>query len=490
MGHANETRLRIHVVLMATAFLAVAIAAQPGERDWLAGDSHIHSQWSPGYDRTKQPPEPVVGGDAVNPTPVNARMGRQFGLSWMVTTDHGGPNHSKLNFERAYPELLQSRQTEPDILQFYGMEMNLPSMDHHTLIVPRFDDEAMLLYRLESQYDANEAWPADPARNTAAARLAALNYMSSLPRLPLMFANHPSRSATGITVYGSTEPRELRENNDVAPEVYRGLEGGPGHQAGSLAPDGTGKRNAAGQPVGVRGSYSNPGAHTLGGFDQMTAIVGGVWDSLLGEGRRFWIVASSDSHVHYSRSPRAGSDFWPGEFHKTYVFARKTYDDVLDGLRQGRMFAVAGDLITRLDVQAKLGRTHVGLGGTLTARRGSRVGVVIRFRDPDAPNHHGDQPAVARVDLILGEVRGRADAAAATNETTKVLARFDRSSWQKRGEDYTITTTLPPLATNVYLRVRGTSSADLEPLMDTVGENPWSDLWFYSNPVFIEIDSR
>ena len=69
----------------------------------------------------------------------------------------------------------------------------------------------------------------------------------------------------------------------------------------------------------------------------MTAIVGGFWDSLLGEGRRFWIVATSDSHVHYSQSPRAGSDFWPGEFQKTYVYARKTYDDVLDGLRQGRV---------------------------------------------------------------------------------------------------------------------------------------------------------
>ena len=68
----------------------------------------------------------------------------------------------------------------------------------------------------------------------------------------------------------------------------------------------------------------------------MTAVVGGLWDSLLGEGRRFWIVATSDSHVHHSEITRRGSDFWPGEFHKTYVHARHTYDDVLDGLRQGR----------------------------------------------------------------------------------------------------------------------------------------------------------
>ena len=38
----------------------------------------------------------------------------------------------------------------------------------------------------------------------------------------------------------------------------------------------------------------------------MTAIVGGLWDSLLGEGRRFWIVATSDSHAHYTDASRPG----------------------------------------------------------------------------------------------------------------------------------------------------------------------------------------
>ncbi|WP_353901506.1 hypothetical protein ABUL04_10295 [Micromonospora harpali] len=33
-------------------------------------------------------------------------------------------------------------------------------------------------------------------------------------------------------------------------------------------------------------------------------------------GRRWWITAISDSHVHWTRG---GSDFWPGEYSKTYV---------------------------------------------------------------------------------------------------------------------------------------------------------------------------
>ena len=38
-----------------------------------------------------------------------------------------------------------------------------------------------------------------------------------------------------------------------------------------------------------------------------------------------------------------------------------------------------------------------------------------------------------------------------------------------------------------YLRVRGTSTEELEPAPDPRGEDPWLDLWFYSNPVFVEI---
>lgn len=56
-------------------------------------------------------------------------MARQHGLRWMVATDHGGPTHSKLNRDEAYPELLQSRSAVPEVLQFYGMELNLPDAE-------------------------------------------------------------------------------------------------------------------------------------------------------------------------------------------------------------------------------------------------------------------------------------------------------------------------------------------------------------------------
>ncbi|MFM8753333.1 MAG: hypothetical protein ACKODL_01365 [Phenylobacterium sp.] len=85
-------------------------------RAWLAGDHHFHSQfsvdWKPGPDPSA-PPEPVIGGDSSNTIPTNARMARKFGLSWMAATDHGGPNHSRVSRELAYPEVLKARGEVP-----------------------------------------------------------------------------------------------------------------------------------------------------------------------------------------------------------------------------------------------------------------------------------------------------------------------------------------------------------------------------------------
>jgi len=486
----NSRQIFPLLIIVAAAAGWAILSAQDADRRWLPGDSHIHSHWSADYDETKRPPEPIVGVDGRYATPINAYRAQRHGLAWMVTTDHGGPNHSKLNLTRAYAELRASREIVPDVLQFYGLELNMPAMDHHTLIIPQSEQEASMLYEIESRFDSQEAWPFDPARDQETQTRRALEYIKNLPLLPLLFANHPSRSAKGVGVYGRDEPREFRANYDLAPEVYHGMEGAPGHQAATLAPDGTQKRDAAGQPAGFRGSYGNADAHTFGGFDQMTARVGGLWDSLLGEGRRFWIVATSDSHAHYTDRSRPGSDFWPGEYQKTYVHAQRNYRSVLDGLRSGRIFAVAGDLISELDVVAKGGSRTAGLGGTLSADKGQAVTVTIRFRDPQTKNARGENPRVSRVDLIVGDVRGPVAARNHDkNATTKVIARFTEKEWKRDDDKYTIAMTLPQVDRNMYVRVRGTSTGNLEPPMDTPGENPWSDLWFYSNPIFVEIQN-
>lgn len=460
----------------------VSRPVKPEQRRWLAGDHHVHSWFSTGVQPSTQPGQPPVlikAGDAVNPITTNARMAARHGLSWMVATDHGGPNHSKLNRDEAYPELLRARRATPQVLQFWGMELDTPAAEHSSLILPRSDSERDVLFGIESQYNRREPWPADPARDREAFMLDALRHMKALPQPPVVIANHPSRSATEVGRYGLVSPAELRGWNDTAPNVAVGMEGAPGHQASALKPDGS--INAEGD----RGGYSR--APTMGGFDQMTARLGGFWDAMLGEGRRWWITSTSDSHRHYTDG---GADFWPGEYSKTYVKAARTYDDVLDGLRNGRVFVTLGDLVSEVDVTAVSadGARKAEIGGQLEVAAGEEVTVVIRVRDPAGRNFGGLSPSVARIDLIQGEVTGLAtDHNLDVNSTTRIVRSFTPTSWAREGEVLSMVYVLKNVSSSSYVRIRGTNGSEIEPQPDPLGENPWSDLWFYANPIFISV---
>jgi hypothetical protein len=59
--------------------------------------------------------------------------------------------------------------------------------------------------------------------------------------------------------------------------------------------------------------------------------------------------------------------------------------------------------------------------------------------------------------------------------------------WITEGRYQKITYVLKDVKSNSYIRVRGTNTEELKPEPDPMGEDPWSDLWFYSNPVFLEM---
>ena len=437
-------------------------------RVWRPGDHHIHSEYSGDFDTSTNPPTFFKGADAVYPIVTNAIMAKFFGLTWVMCTDHGGPTHSKVNLELAYPDLLRSRTLVPEVLQFWGMEFDAPAQDHHTLMIPRHDDEAQQLFELESRFAKRDPFPADPSSDTEAKMLEFLATAKNMSPQPLVIAHHTARSAPGLGVYGQDTPREFRAGNDLAPEIYVGFEGAPGHQAGPLV-------------GGARGAYGNYPTH--GGFDQMTARLGGLWDSLLGEGRRWWITATSDSHVHWTRG---GSDFWPGEYSKTYVNARQDYGDIMHALRNGRIFVTTGDLVTGLDLTAQGGNSVAAAGESLIVRRGQDVRVEIAFTPLTGENGNGDRPEVSRVDLIVGQITGPvSDPSVDTNPTTQVVARYGPNDWDRRGDTLVMRHILRDVETDTYIRVRGTNTDEMEPLPDA-DEDPWTDLWFYSNPVFIQ----
>lgn len=470
-------RFGIWPLLVGVLSASAAPAGSEG-RAWLAGDHHVHSLFSGGYPEAARKGDVAayaLGTDGIYPIAENARRGQSFGLSWMAMTDHGGPGLSQLHHDKSYAALLQSRQAVPGVIQFYGLELNTPGGDHASLILPVTAGERERLLRLESAYDADEVYPRDPALDRNIIMLKALREMNTLSPKPLVFANHPSRGSGFIgDPEGGHTPADLRSWNDAAPDVAVGMEGAPGHQAGSLKP---------GPSPRGRGLYKN--LPTYGGFDVMTAQLGGVWDAMLGEGRRWWITANSDSHRNLADG---GEDFWPGQYSKTYVYARRDPADIIDGLRHGRMFVTTGDLIAGLEFTASSGGHIARMGETLAGRANRPLTVTIRVTLPALANANGDHPVVDHIDLIMGEVgRTEGEAKALANPTTKVVHRFTAKDWERKGATLAMQFRLRDVPANAYIRLRGTSTREDEPQPDRRDENPWTDLWFYSNPVFLSV---
>jgi hypothetical protein len=309
--------------------------------------------------------------------------------------------------------------------------------------------------------------------------------------------------------------------NDAARDVAVGFEGAPGHQGAGLSylDDG---------PSSARGFYDfAPTAdswtkfpleayRTFGGFDWMTATVGGLWDSLLSEGRRWWITANSDSHQNWrdnwKRGPGAGlyddanseffgrygdpvqtaaqqrgfGDFFPGMYSRTYVGAANVgYKDVMDGIRSGRMWVVHGGLVSALDVRAN-GQT---LGATVQVKRGDDLEVTIDLTSGTKANPRGDVPKLRRVDVIAGPVGDPAlDPDAMTAPRTRVVQSYDVT---KTGSTR-ITHRFTKIDSAFYFRLRGTDGnasavGSIEPRLDPAPIDPWTDLWFYANPIFVEV---
>lgn len=454
--------------------LAAPATAQDGERRWLAGDHHVHSIYSARYRadpaHPDQPPRPETGGDSSHTILQNARMARRFGLSWMVSTDHGGPHHSAFYHANAWPDVAAVRAAVPDLVLFYGMEFDVPGGEHASLIMPYSPAERDTLRDIEARFGKREAFPPDPARNTKPRMIEALSYMKTLPEPPIVIANHPSRTATGPGRWGLHSPAEFKLWHETAPRVAIGMEGAPGHQAAM-------PKAGLDTAHGSRGLYG--GYTTLGGFDQMVATLGGGWDALLGQGLHWTITATSDSHGHWGEG---GADFWPGEYSRTWVFAAPNPDDILDGLRGGRVFAATGGLIEGLDFTAARAGAKAAMGDTLATRQGETMTVTIRFRPASAANGGGSVPQVDHVDLIEGS---SSDGADDRNATTRLVRRFTARDWRREGDMLVIRHRMPATGGGGYLRLRGTATNQGEPQPDTAGEDPWQDLWFYSNPIYL-----
>jgi hypothetical protein len=326
---------------------------------------------------------------------------------------------------------------------------------------------------------------------------------------------------------GGYNIEHFRDFNNAGPDVCYGFEGAPGHQVNYEGRGGFGS-----------GAFGG----TYGGVGFYTATVGGLWDALLGEGRRWFNYASSDYHKHWTNCDDSanvatcGDDFYPGEYQKTYVYAvdedhdwrhswhhdgKRSLNEIADGLRSGNAYFVHGDLINALEFSARNRFQEVSMGGELIIkdRRLTREPLLltIKFKSP-AVNNRNDVPVVEHIDLIAGEITGPIDPSSpdyikATNESAKVIASFTDKDWHKDRDGYhVIRYHIRDLDKSMYFRLRGTNlacgtpnetgpavelpSADhCNPLADSLidtsagpaaqADAAWKDLWFYSNPIFV-----
>ncbi|MFF4790302.1 PHP domain-containing protein [Streptomyces sp. NPDC001276] len=485
-----------------------AESSRSGGYLWLAGDHHIHTQYS---------------SDGKYRVVDHVRQANAHGLDWMVITDHGSEQHAKIGVEKVNPDIVAARGQISDTLVFQGLEWNIPAAEHGTVFVHPGSNEVAVLKEFENSFDgavkkATANTPANEALAIAGVNFLAEQVQRRKVKDALFLANHPARK-------GIDSPHEIRAWRDAQPTIAVGMEGAPGHQAAGL--------RAPGGPGSGRGYYDgSPGAdsfsgyplesyRTWGGFDWMTATVGGLWDSLLAEGKPWWITANSDSHSVYADSSVRGpgsnfnanghyedpvhggalnlgdGDFWPGQYSRTHVGAASfSYQAVMEGIRAGRVWVDHGGLISGLNAQLRSGGKAVTLGDVLHVRRGSQVDLVVEISLANGPNWAQFVPKLARVDVIQGDVSGRvSDKDAFITPDTKVVKSFevDKSTGSVR-----LTYSLGPVDKPVYVRLRGTdgnrtavglrgASVDpAGPAMDVVGDaDPWKDLWFYSNPMWV-----
>jgi hypothetical protein len=494
----------------------------------LAGDHHIHTTYSR---------------DAMYSVSTQVKNAESNGLQWMVITDHGATAHQKLSIDLITPDINAARR-KSQMHIFQGLEWNIPGGEHATLIVPPTQTTVQLLKDFELQFDgqvlADAKVVASPT--VAAAEKYAVDGIKWLGKqiesgaIPsaLVFANHPARR-------GLDSPHEVRAWRDAYPGIAVGWEGAPGHQV-AAHPDVQKAIVASGSTtINGRGYYdyspladSFPGYaptatenpyRTYGGFDWFTSRVGGLWDSLLAEGKPWWITANSDSHQNYldtligAQLTKSGSldsafynangsygapidsgvkqatygDFAPGAYSSTIVTsAFNSYNGIMAALKSGNIIVTHGGLISGADIQvySDSDKRGVTTGGRTYAKKGDNVTAVITVSLAMIANGSGSIPKLKNVQLISGPVTGPVtDQDTMFAPQTSIIKNFEIT-----GTNLTFTYTFKNVQRPFYLRYRGNNGINLDkdglnPKMDVLGNsNPWDDLWFYTNPIFINVD--
>jgi hypothetical protein len=501
---------------MAMALLLGTIAAAQGNQGprgaYLAGDFHQHTYYTDGSNTFAR----VMAENAI------------WRLDWWANSEHGGERNrdGNGNFwddptfypvnpilgdvemsgghqemwrwqslrDYVWPELLGYRSMYPTKIIVSGLEWNVPGHEHCSTAIHQYDNSATAISEFEFRFDRSDD---DTSRNgengllgdklskennSKAGAIAAVKWMQAMRDKKIgdawIVPAHVERAKSyWIEDFGNWQ--------DAGPDVAFGMEGLPGHQT-------SGDRGFS------RGSL---GGGTYGGAGFFVAKLGGLWDGMLAEGRKFYNFASSDYHRHWSEG---GSDFWPGEYQKQYTWIDLSKLDrvqaVFDGNRSGNSWHVEGDLIDELHFNVRVPgtRRRATMGQTLTVTKGEWVTVTIRLHDPEGANNCPLNlpnlslalagrlqplwlPSLDHVDVIGASITGKVPSTntkdpAATDYGTdaKVVRRFDTSTIERSNGYIVLTYAFIP-QNDMYLRLRGTNLPPNTPLETDAAGEPLAD---------------
>jgi len=516
---------------------------------WLAGDFHQHTLYTDGsttFDFVMEKNNAFGLDWWANSEHGGARNRDGEGVSWLDTTkypvnpilgdfpENGYMYRWQSLSDFVYPDIERNRDIYADKKIASGLEWNVPGHEHCSTGIIAQDASAISAFEFifdKSDDDTSRDGEVTPygvlakqngkiyewvdgskiitsksveeQHADAVAGCAWMQQQLDEGRIDngwIVFA-HIERKGEWST--GGYDINNFRDLNNAGPDVCFGFEGAPGHQANSN-----------------RGGFSTTTAFggTYGGAGFYTATIGGLWDALLGEGRHWYNFASSDYQLHHTAG---GDDFYPGEFQKTVTKAVDqnrdgdiSLNEIASGLRSGNSFHVMGDLINALEFTARSSNRVVEMGGDLQVSKSysatKPLVIKIRFKSPEL-NNNNDTPVVDHIDLIAGEITGLVapdspDYTKATNESTKVIATFTSDDWEVDEDGYNVITyPIKGLDKNMYFRLRGTNqpvNSPFEtdemgnPLADSLAtadlgldeaEEAWADLWFYSNPIFVNV---
>jgi hypothetical protein len=505
-----------------------APSATPAGR-WTVGDLHIHTMQS---DDTQQ----ISTLDQVL-----AKAFDKFGLDWAALSDHlrlssydndGNKLAAQIPFSLGMAKYqvprikaLQASGKYADKTIFSSFEWDMPTHDHGNVGIVTDNPMSDAALKAASQFeylftnrdpalfpaDDVTAWNAKDARafSTHEDVLKAIAWLKkNYPDTSYLQINHPSRNPGKYTI------AQLREMNDAAPNIVFSLEGMVGNQ---MEPD-RGGYNSTYTPA-------NLPSRTYGGVDYLVAKLGGTWDALLSEGRHIWNVGDSDYHFTTSQGLYS-SGYAPGEYARNHLWGDiKDPKSLLTALRSGKLFAVNGGLINALDFKVQSAKGAGEMGAEVAAKPGEDLKITIRFKSPERNNFEFQlgsgvlanvKPVVDHIDLIAGDVTGPETPGTPgysrdTNPSTRVLKRFTRSDWTLDAEGYFAVSYMMKAGSNQYFRLRGTNlgtdvpneTAAGEPLFDAqttgadnvarfnaINARNYSDLWFYSNPVFVKVAAQ